>query len=144
MAELGNVLEPETDAPRGQDLMVQVKVPRAALGHPDGYHVPIPRMIAAEGGYVERVASDHDDDDGVVLHLPEDFPSGGALKLRGQGGACEDDEGVPGDLLVEVELTGGPLVRADPTALAGRQVPVWMSVAGFVALVVALVAWALL
>lgn len=143
MAELGNVLEPESEGPRGPDLLVEVRVPRAALGEKDGYRVEIPRKIAAEGGYVERVSSPHDEDDTVLLHLPEGFPSGGTLKLRGQGGACEDGDGPPGDLLVEVELTGGPLARADPTALAGRQVPVWMSVAGFIALVAAIIAWAL-
>lgn len=144
MAELGNVLEPESEGPRGPDLYVEVEVPRAALGETDGYRVDVPRKIAAAGGYVERVSSPHDEGDQVLLHLPDDFPDGGTLKLRGQGGPCEDGDGPPGDLLVEVELTGGPLVRSDPTALAGRQVPVWMSVAGFIALAAAVAAWALL
>lgn len=144
MAELGNILEPEDDDARGPDLSVEVRVPRHALGDPDGYRVPIPRRIAAEGGYVERVPSPHDDPDTVTLHLPEDFPSGGTLKLRAQGGETHDGEGRPGDLLVKIELTGSPLALADPMALAGQRMPMWTSVAGFLALVAALLAWALL
>ncbi len=109
MAELGSILaDPEagSDAPRGPDLHVEVEVPRAALGAEDGFEAPVPREVGHGGERVARASSPLEDGEVVTLRLPESFPDGGTIKLRGQGGT--HPEGRPGDLLVTVSLADGP------------------------------------
>ncbi len=104
MAELGNILAtPQSDdGPRGPDLQVEVEVPRRALGTEAGFEAPVPREIEHGGELIERAASPLEDGEVVTLRLPEGFPDGGTIKLRGQGGVHA--EGRPGDLLVTVRL----------------------------------------
>ena len=107
MAQLGSVLAPDAGGPRGPDLTVRVDVPRAALGDPDGVWVKIPLELDLAGELVPRAVSGHDDGDEIQLHLPHGFPQGGALRLRGQGG--QQAGASDGDLLVQVQLTDGPM-----------------------------------
>ena len=133
MARLGSVLEEEGSGPRGPDLVASVRVPRGALGHPDGVWVQIPVALEVDGSLVPRVVSPHDQDEEIQLHLPEGFPDGGSLRLRGQGG--QSSAGRPGDLLVRVELTDDGLpVRAGATALASLSAAetFWLAVAALV------------
>lgn len=104
MTQLGSIFEPEAPGPRGRDLHAEVTVPAWALGLPFGHEVQIPLELAATGGYARRAVSAFDADDRVRLSLPADFPSGGVLRLRGQGEPLEG--GRPGDLLVHVEVDG--------------------------------------
>ncbi|MDC0717336.1 hypothetical protein [Nannocystis bainbridge] len=102
MTQLGSIFEPEAPGPRGRDLHADVTVPAWALGLPFPFEVRVPLDLAAEGGYARRTVSSLDSDDRVRLSLPADFPTGGVLRLRGQGEAL--DGGRPGDLLVHVEV----------------------------------------
>lgn len=102
MTQLGSIFEPEAPGPRGRDLHADVTVPAWALGLPFAYEVRVPLDLAAEGGYARRVVSALDTDDRVRLSLPAGFPTGGVVRLRGQGEARPD--GRPGDLLVHVEV----------------------------------------
>ena len=109
VAELGSVFEPEAEGPRGEDMHVRVDVPRAALGHTDGVRVHIPERIPHAG---ERVARTLDDaGEHPVLHLSEDFPQDGAVKLRGCG--APHPTGSAGDLIVRVNLTDAPFGEAN-------------------------------
>jgi hypothetical protein len=105
VAGLGNIFEPETSRPRGPDLRCKVKVPQRALGRDGGVEVEVPLELEHEGRAVARATSPHDDPRKVRLHLPDSLPEGAVLRLRGQGGLR--DGGAPGDLYVEVEVTGG-------------------------------------
>jgi len=104
VTQLGSIFEPERPGPRGRDLHAEVTVPAWALGLPFGFEVQIPLELAATGGYARRAVSAFDAGDRVRLSLPAKFPSGGVLRLRGQGEPL--DEGKPGDLLVHVEVDG--------------------------------------
>lgn len=101
MNSLGSIFEAaDGDGPRGADLRVTVEVPRDRLGHPEGVQVPLAPEIEVGGRMVSRVVAP-DEPESITLHLPEGFPSGSVLRLRGQGGSCE--EGQPGDLFVQVQ-----------------------------------------
>lgn len=106
MTELGSIFEPEAPGPRGRDLHADVTVPAWALGLPFGYEVQIPLELAAEGGYARRFvppsAAEGEAQGRIRLSLPAGFPSGGIVRLRGQGEA--HSEGRPGDLLVHVDV----------------------------------------
>lgn len=102
MTELGSIFEPEADGPRGRDLRHDVTVPAWAAGFEPGYSVDVPLQLPAPGGYVARAVSAHDPGAAIHLRLPAGFPSGGALRLRGQGEAV--DGGRPGDLLLTIHL----------------------------------------
>ncbi|PCC72348.1 hypothetical protein SAMN02745121_01551 [Nannocystis exedens] len=102
MTQLGSIFEPEAPGPRGRDLHADVTVPAWALGLPFAYEVRVPLDLAAEGGYARRTVSSLDTDDRVRLSLPAGFPTGGVVRLRGQGEALAG--GRPGDLLVHVEV----------------------------------------
>jgi hypothetical protein len=104
VTQLGSIFEPEAPGPRGRDLHAEVTVPAWALGLPFGHEVQIPLELAAAGGYARRVVSGLDAGDRVRLSLPANFPTGGVLRLRGQGEALAD--GRPGDLLVRVDVDG--------------------------------------
>lgn len=123
MSELGNIFEGLDEAEasnasktRGPDLVTEVVVQRKDLGAPEGQRVDVPRTLPGPEGPVARAESPHDEGDLIVLHLPDDFPEGGALKLRRQGGVSPDG-GPPGDLIVRVSLRGpaGPRRQADAT-----------------------------
>lgn len=106
MTELGSIFEPEVgDGPRGRDLRHEVTVPAWVAGHEPGVSVDVPRQLPALGGYVDRAVSAHDPGTGIHIRLPEGFPSGGALRLRGQG------EPGPGGRNGDLHL----VVRLDPT-----------------------------
>lgn len=119
VGELGSIFETEhaEDLPRGEDLTIEVEVPRTALGHPRGHRVPLARVLEVDGRSIERVVQPGDSDV-LPLFLPETFASGSVLRLRGQGGVRAD--GRPGDLYVKVRVVDPPPVLASalPTALA--------------------------
>jgi hypothetical protein len=102
VTELGSIFEPEVAGPRGRDLRHDVTVPAWAAGFEPGYSVDVPLQLPAAGGYVARAVSAHDPGAAILLRLPAGFPSGGALRLRGQGEAV--DGGQPGDLLLTIHL----------------------------------------
>jgi hypothetical protein len=103
---LGSIFEPEAeDGPRGRDLRHEVTVPAWVAGHEPGYRVDVPLQLPALGGYVDRAVSAHDPDTSIHFTLPPGFPSGGALRLRGQG------EPVPGGRSGDLHL----VVHLDPS-----------------------------
>lgn len=86
VTELGSIFEPEAgDGPRGRDLRHEVTVPAWVAGQEDGYPVDVPLQLPALGGYVDRAISAHDPGTTIQIRLPDGFPDGGALRLRGQG-----------------------------------------------------------
>jgi hypothetical protein len=148
MGELGSIFAEEAgdeSKPRGEDLYFVVEVPRNYLGDPDGFVADIPEEIEKDDVMVRRVVMPGDD--GVPLRLPEDFPTGRTLRLRRQGGVCE--EGLPGDLYVKVEL-GPPdetkLAERGATALSEQppSLTPWLLGAGLFVLVALGIAMALL
>lgn len=118
MADLGSIFEGEGDGPRGRDLRVTVRVPRAA---PQGeVRVRVPLDVAAEGGYVRR-ADPHGDGETVTLRLPQPVPDGAVLRLRGMGEVPPGPGGTAGDLYIALEPVAGqgdlvPAAAANPAA----------------------------
>lgn len=106
MSELSNIFE-EPEGPRGPDLDVTVDVPRSALGLSEGVVVPIPAQLTKNGHRIHRAVSPHEPKQAVRLRLPPDFPNGGTIRLRGQGGLFPS-KGHPGDLYVKVRLVDVP------------------------------------
>jgi len=105
VTELGSIFEPEAgDGPRGRDLRHEVTVPAWVAGHEPGTAVDVPHQLPALGGYVERAISAHDPGTAIHIRIPAGFPSGGALRLRGQGEPGPD--GRNGDLHLVVHLDG--------------------------------------
>lgn len=115
MTELGSIFEPDAgEGPRGRDLQHEVTVPAWVAGHEPGFQIDVPLQLPALGGYVDRAVSDLDAGTAIHLRLPAGFPSGGALRLRGQGEPV--DGGRPGDLHLVVHLD--PAQATPPGALA--------------------------
>ncbi len=108
MAELSNIFEEEEGGPKGPDLDVTVEVPRRALGAEDGVVVPIPAQLTKDGHRIHRAVSPHEPKQAVRLRLAADFPNGGTVRLRGQGG-LPPNQGQAGDLYVKVRLVDGAL-----------------------------------
>ncbi len=106
MAELANIFD-DIEGPRGPDLDVTVEVHRTALGAENGVVVPIPAQLVKDGHRIHRAVSPHEPKQAVRLRLPSDFPNGGTVRLRGQGG-LPPSAGHPGDLYVKVRLVDGP------------------------------------
>ncbi|MBK8263909.1 MAG: hypothetical protein IPK80_21555 [Nannocystis sp.] len=105
MAELGSIFEAEThDGARGRDLRAKVRYPGWALGDPEGVSVEVPLELEIDGEMARRTRSPYDEGALIRLNLPENFPDGGTLRLRGQGESVA--EGRPGDLLVTVSIGG--------------------------------------
>ena len=114
MAALGSIYEADTrSGARGRDLRAQVVYPIAALGNGEGIWVEVPLELRVEGELVRRTPSPFDRDSQVLLRLPEGFPEGGALRLRGQGETPKSG-GPAGDLFVQVQFGGelGSSMRA--------------------------------
>jgi DnaJ-class molecular chaperone len=109
VGELGSIFEADDEQrvgrPRGPDLLVTVDVPRQALGTQEGFTAAVPETLEHDGEPVSRAPSP-DGESGVRLFLPETLPAGAVLRLRGQGGVHPD--GVPGDLMVRVNVVEPP------------------------------------
>ncbi|MEL7367929.1 MAG: DnaJ C-terminal domain-containing protein [Myxococcota bacterium] len=103
MVELSNIFEDHADGPKGPDLDVTVDVPKQALGGDDGVVVPVPAQLDKDGRKIFRAVSPHEPKQAVRLRLPADFPNGGTVRLRGQGG-LPTSQGNAGDLYVKVRL----------------------------------------
>lgn len=137
MSSIGSIYD---DAPagedRGPDLRATVHVPRSGLGAPDGVCVPLPAMLTHDGVSVERTPQPGESLDAITLRLPEDFPDGATLRLRGAGGRGSKGSG---DLFLRVEISQDAIVVAPPRALAreGSSAPVLVSLG--IAAVIALV-----
>jgi hypothetical protein len=140
VAELGNILEDGGDGPRGPDLHVELQVPRAALGAERGWHAQVPLKLPHAGERVSRSPSPLDEADRILLRIPEGFPSGGVLKLRGQGGAI--DKGNPGDLLAKIIVVDGVPAIDGSRALASSTLRRWPWIALLLA-AATIIAWAL-
>ena len=134
MGELGSIFEADDEQRggrmRGPDLHVTVDVPRSALGAVAGFAAEIPATLEHQGESVTRAPSP-DGEAGVRLFLPPELPDGAVLRLRGQGGV--HPEGVPGDLMVRVNVVEPP----------PRPIGIWVATA-VVALVLAIVLMVLL
>ncbi len=123
MAELGSIFEVDTrTGARGRDLRAKVIYPLAALGHDEGVWVEVPLELRVDGELVRRTPSPFDRGSQVLLRLPEGFPEGGALRLRGQG-ETPTGGGRAGDLFVQVEF-GGEL-PASMRGLVKNAATVW-------------------
>lgn len=116
MSSIGSIYD---DAPtgedRGPDLRATVQVPRSGLGAPDGVCVPLPATLTHDGSPVERTPQPGESLDAITLRLPEDFPDGATLRLRGAGGRGSKGSG---DLFLRVEISQNAIVVAPPQALA--------------------------
>jgi hypothetical protein len=102
VGQLGNILAPALEGPRGPDLRHTVRVPTAALGREGGVWVEVPVRLEHQGARVPRRCSTHDRRGRVQLHLPATLTSGATIRLRGQGGLHEG--GAAGDLYLTVEV----------------------------------------
>lgn len=130
MSSIGSIYD---DAPagedRGPDLRATVKVPRGGLGDPDGVCVPLPPSLPFEGEEVERTPQPGESLDALTLRLPDDFPDGATLRLRGAGGRGAKGSG---DLFLQVEISQDAIVVAPSQELAsneGSSTPVLVSLA---------------
>ncbi len=137
MSSIGSIYD---DAPagedRGPDLRATVKVPRSGLGAPDGVCVPLPPTLPHDEGQVERTPQPGESLDAITLRLPDDFPDGATLRLRGAGGRGSKGSG---DLFLRVEISQDAIVVAPSRELAaneGSSTPVLVSIA--IAAVIAL------
>lgn len=137
MSSIGSIYD---DAPagegRGPDLRATVKVPRSGLGAADGVCVPLPPKLAHEGAEFERTPQPGEPLDAITLRLPEDFPDGATLRLRGAGARGSKGSG---DLFLRVDISQDAIVVAPPRGLApseGSSTPVLviLAVAAAVAL----------
>jgi len=105
VAELGSIFEPEaSEGARGRDLRALVRCPGWALGDPEGVTLEVPMEMEVEGEMATRTRSPHDEGAMIRLNLPENFPDGGTLRLRGQGESVA--QGRAGDLLLTVRIDG--------------------------------------
>ncbi|MGH1345153.1 MAG: hypothetical protein ACRBN8_26565 [Nannocystales bacterium] len=130
MSSIGSIYD---DAPagedRGPDLRASVKVPRSGLGAPDGVCVPLPPTLTLDGAEVERAPQPGESLDSITLRLPEDFPDGATLRLRGAGGRGTKGSG---DLFLRVEISSDAIVVSPPREVAtqeGSSTPVVASLA---------------
>ncbi len=101
-----------------------VKVPRSGLGAADGVCVPLPPTLPCDDAEVERTPQPGESLDAITLRLPEDFPDGATLRLRGAGGRGGKGSG---DLFLRVEISPDAIVLAPPRELAmneGSSTPV--------------------
>lgn len=119
MAELGSIYDESPSAgERGRDLRVSVRYPAWALGDAEGAWIDVPDQVTVDGESVPRTASPHDRPGQVLLRLPESFPEGGFLRLRGQGE--RPPGGAAGDLFLEINFdreAARPAGGASPQAL---------------------------
>lgn len=116
MSSIGSIYDDTPEgAGRGPDLRAVVKVPRSRLGDEDGVRVPLPPTLPHEGAEVERAPQPGESSDAITLRLPDSFPDGATLRLRGAGG-----RGVKGagDLYLTVSLSEDAVVLAPPSTPA--------------------------
>ena len=140
MAELGSIFEPEREGPRGRDVRVRVSCPAWALGDPEGVELEVPAVVEIDGERVARTRSGFDVGERIRVNLPDGFPDGGTLRLRGQG-ETPARGGRAGDLLVTVAIDGAARVRPDAArgAAAGSAgAIVWITLAAAAAAAIAL------
>ena len=130
MSSIGSIYD---DAPvgegRGPDLRATVKVPRSRLGDPDGVCVRLPPRLEHEGAQLERTPQPGESLDAITLRLPEDFPDGATLRLRGAGARGSKGSG---DLFLRIEISSDAIVVSPPQALVqeqGAPVPVLVALA---------------
>ena len=130
MSSIGSIYD---DAPtgedRGPDLRATVKIPRSGLGDPDGVCVPLPPALPLKGAQVERTPQPGEPLDAITLRLPDDFPDGATLRLRGAGARGAKGSG---DLFIRVEISQDAIVVAPMRELVssgGSSTPVLVSLA---------------
>jgi len=116
---LGSVFVEPAKGPRGEDLHARVEVARRALGDSEGVVVALPSELPCTDGMTRWTPREGDPDGGVRLQLSPSFPSGGVVRLRGQGAVVAGGV-APGDLLIEVCLSddAGSALGARPSQLA--------------------------
>lgn len=100
VAELGSIYEQgQSSGKRGRDLHADVEVPAWALGCTDGVEIEVPVSLPCHGEQVRRACLHGP---GLTVHLPDQFPDGAALRMRGEGEASP--EGPNGDLLLHMKI----------------------------------------
>lgn len=133
---LGSIYAPES-ADKGRDLRWQVKVSAKAVGGA-GVPVELPERLPVKDApeRAQRTIHPQDPQGAIVLHLPERFASGSALRLRGYGEAKSG--AASGDLFLVVTLVeqSSTALVHQVTALAKPGAPslVWGIVAALLAL----------
>lgn len=95
------MLQTSEPGSRGPDLCARVEVSRAAITGGEGVVVSLASQLDGPGGPMEWTHRSEDPPGSVTLHIGTDFPEGGVIRLRGQGG-CREGDSAPGDLHIEV------------------------------------------
>lgn len=122
---LGSIYAPQ-QGDKGRDLRWKVELPAAAVGGP-GLSVKIPDRLPVKDAPERAARTIHAQDPkgAVLLHLPQGFASGSALRLRGYGEAKPGAGS--GDLFLVVHLAerGSTALVHQVTALAKTEGPAW-------------------
>ena len=95
------MLQTSEPGSRGPDLRARVEVSHAAISEGEGVVVSLASQLDGPGGPMAWAHRSEDPPGSVTLHIGTDFPEGGVIRLRGQGG-CRDGDSAPGDLHIEV------------------------------------------
>lgn len=108
MSQLGSIFDEQTAASgdKGPDVRVRAQVRRHELQAGRAVLVPVPDDVPHEGATVPRRREVGDPPGAVRLHLSPRLVDGATLRLRRQGGE-HPRSGVPGDLLIELEVVAG-------------------------------------
>lgn len=100
---LGSIYE-EQGGKKGRDLRWELELPASAVGATAGIRVEIPDRLPVRDApeRAPRTVQPQDPTGAILLHIPDSFVSGSALRLRGYGEALAG--GRSGDLYLVVKL----------------------------------------
>ncbi|MCA9709936.1 MAG: hypothetical protein KDK70_29120 [Myxococcales bacterium] len=108
MSELGSIFEEAAGAgAKGPNVRVRAPVQASMVARGESVLITVPDAVPHEGGVVPRRRVPGDPPGEVCLHLSPQLRDGVTLRLRGQGGE-HPKSGVPGDLLVTLEVVPDP------------------------------------
>jgi DnaJ-class molecular chaperone len=109
LSELGSIFDdlPVASGDKGPDVRVTIVVRRAEVEAGQAVLVPVPDHVPFAGGTVPRRREAGDPPGAVRLHLSPRLVAGSTLRLRRQGGE-HPVSGVPGDLLVDLDIVAPP------------------------------------
>lgn len=105
---LGSIYEEQGGGTKGRDLRWELELPASAVGAAAGVRAEIPDRLPVKDApeRAPRTVQPQDPKGAILLHLPESFVSGSALRLRGYGEARSG--GRSGDLYLVVKLGEAP------------------------------------